>query len=470
LSSINNIVLYIHEKANGKYRQLLRGKVVCGDMNNNAWTALREGYTDPVRDVLWGHIYLTPPMAALIRSVPFTRLSRILQLGPAYAVYPGATHTRAAHSIGVYHLARRLLLNLAEKGADSWLSAEGVRSFLCAGLLHDLGHFPYTHSLKELPLIPHETLTADLIRAEPLRSLVGATGADPDMAAAIVDTQEPDAAGNAASKGNEPHFYRKLLSGVLDPDKLDYLNRDARYCGVPYGAQDVECIYSRLQPHREQGMDIDSRGIPSVEAILFSKYLMYRTVYWHRSVRSPTAMIKTAVLAGLRDGVFSEEALYNLDDQGLFGLLAEDAHPLFSLARQVRDSRFYVVAAEFPFVEAEHGDLTDITARFRYEEALAAKLSSLKGRLPDRAGVQMIGPGELIIDIPEPVSFETGLYVRDEACCFTESSGVFSAGLVEDFIKSLRIIRIFVDPVHENSLQLLNKLSDILYNYRNWLY
>jgi HD superfamily phosphohydrolase len=431
-------------------------------MDNTAWKALREGYTYPVRDVLWGHIYLTPAMAALIRSLPFTRLSRIFQLGPVYGVYPGATHTRAAHSIGVYHLARRLLLNLAEKGADSWLSAEGVRSFLCAALLHDLGHFPYTHSLKELPLIPHEALTANLIRTEPLRSLVGATGADPGMTAAIVDTREP---GSAALRDGELHFYRKLLSGVLDPDKLDYLNRDAWYCGVPYGAQDVDYIYSRLYPHQERGIDIESRGIPSVEAILFSKYLMYRTVYWHRSVRSPTAMIKTAVLAGLRDGIFSEEALYNLDDQGLFGLLAEGAHPRFSLARQVRDERYYAAAAEFPFVEAEHGDLTDIRVRFHYEEVLAAKLSHLSLK----TGAQAIGPGELIIDIPEPVSFETGLYVQDEDRCFTDSSGVFSAEVVEGFIKSLRIIRIFIDPVHENSLQ-LSRLSDSLYNYKCWLY
>jgi HD superfamily phosphohydrolase len=427
-------------------------------MNSDAWAALREGYTDPVRDVLWGHIYLTPGMAALVRSVPFTRLSRIFQLGPAFGVYPGATHTRASHSIGVYHLARRLLINLAGQGADSWLSAAGVRSFLCAALLHDLGHFPYTHSLKELPLISHEALTANLIRAEPLRSLVGAAGGDPDMTAAIVDT---GASGTADS--GELHFYRKLLSGVLDPDKLDYLNRDARYCGVPYGAQDVDFIYSRLRPHPERGIDIDSRGIPSVEAILFSKYLMYRTVYWHRSVRSATAMIKTAVLAGLRDGFFSEEALYNLDDQGLFGLLAEDAHPRFSLARQVRDGQIYAAAAEFPFIEAKHRELTDITTRFRYEEALAAELSAAL----DRKGAAAIGPGELIIDIPEPVGFETALYVCDEGCYFTEISGIFSAETVASFIKSLRIVRIFVNPIHEKSVHLNKEVSVILQNLAN---
>ncbi|MDR0623043.1 MAG: phosphohydrolase, partial [Treponema sp.] len=69
-------------------------------MNTDPLAVLREGFTDPVRDVLWGHIYLTPALAALIKSAPFTRLSRISQLGPVSYVYPGATHTRASHSIG----------------------------------------------------------------------------------------------------------------------------------------------------------------------------------------------------------------------------------------------------------------------------------------------------------------------------------------------------------------------------------
>ncbi|MDR2103766.1 MAG: HD domain-containing protein, partial [Treponema sp.] len=254
-------------------------------MDNPAYAALQNGYTDPVRDVLWGHIYLTPALAALTKSLPFMRLCRIFQLGPVYYVYPGATHTRASHSIGVYHLARRLLINLVERGAGDWISPQGVHSFLCASLLHDLGHFPYTHSLKELPLRAHEELTGEIILTEPVKSLVAATGGDPYFTAAIVDTKLP------GGHEGELQFYRKLLSGTLDPDKLDYLNRDARYCGVPYGAQDVDFILDRLQPSRERGVDIDSRGIPSVESILFSKYLMYRTVYWHRFLRSATAMI-----------------------------------------------------------------------------------------------------------------------------------------------------------------------------------
>ena len=114
-------------------------------MNKTIEASLTEDYSHPVRDVLWGHIYMTEELAKLAESAPFKRLHRIFQLGPVYHVYPGATHTRASHSFGVYHLGRRLLQNLTERGVSSWLSVQGVKSFLAACLLHDLGHFPYTH-------------------------------------------------------------------------------------------------------------------------------------------------------------------------------------------------------------------------------------------------------------------------------------------------------------------------------------
>jgi hypothetical protein len=376
-------------------------------------------------------------------------------LGPAYGTYPGATHTRAAHSIGVYHLARRLLLNLAERGADRWLTFTGGRSFLCAALLHDLGHFPYAHSLKELPLASHEELTGKIILSEPVKSLVAGAGGDPYFTAAIVDTKLP------GHEEKELFFYRKLLSGTLDPDKLDYLNRDARCCGVPYGAQDVDFILSRLHPQPDRGVDIDSRGIPSVESILFSKYLMYRSVYWHRSVRSATAMIKKALLAGLNEGVIAREELYDLDDHGLFDLMAGRSLPLFVLAEKVRDGRLYGVAAEFPFDPLVHGSLLDIQRRGYHEEALAREFSELTGK--------PLLPRDLVIDVPEPISFETGLYVTDEERYFSESSSVFGSRGMDGFIKTLRVIRIFVEPGYENDIKSAVGLFTILHKSKKWL-
>jgi HD superfamily phosphohydrolase len=164
---------------------------------------LNEGFSCPVRDVLWGHVHFTPELAALAESAPFMRLHRILQLGPVHQVYPGATHTRASHSIGVYHLGRRILQNLVERGSTDWLSREGIMSFLCACLLHDLGHFPFTHSLKELPLRSHESLTGTIILSEPMKSLIADCGADPALTAAIVDKEL-----SAENNSKELFFYR----------------------------------------------------------------------------------------------------------------------------------------------------------------------------------------------------------------------------------------------------------------------
>lgn len=399
-------------------------------MGTDSFHALDDNFTEAIRDPLWGHVYLTGALTELLSSPAFQKLTRIRQLGPAAAVYPGATHTRAAHSIGVYHLARRLLRSLLERGADAWTSGTGVKSFLVAALLHDLGHFPYAHSLKELPLEDHEALTGKLILSEALKPLVAKTGADPQLCAAIVDRSHP------AGDDVEVIFFRQLLSGVLDPDKLDYLNRDARNCGVPYGAQDVDFTFSRLFPHPDRGVEIDSRGTQSVEAVLFAKYLMYRSVYWHRTVRVATAMVKKAVITGLEAGAIRGGELYGLDDEGLFSLLASRSNPAFALAGWVREARFFELIHELPFDPAQkaHLELEKLETRGKKEQALADGLSPIAGRA--------ILPHELIIDLPEPVSFETGLFVRDENCPFSRSSTVFRPEVVSSFTRSLRIIRV----------------------------
>ncbi|MCE1206760.1 MAG: HD domain-containing protein, partial [Spirochaetia bacterium] len=126
-----------------------------------------------IRDPVWGDIPMPESIFELTRAQPFLIADNIRQLGPVSMVYPGATHSRKAHSIGVYSLARRMLLALIERGQISFVSHEGARSFLVAALCHDLGHYPYAHSLKELPLTSHEALAGDIILEEPMRSLVG---------------------------------------------------------------------------------------------------------------------------------------------------------------------------------------------------------------------------------------------------------------------------------------------------------
>ena len=419
-------------------------------MKNSIDSALRDGFTEPVRDALWGHIYLTPELEKITRTGAFVRLHRIAQLGPASFCYPGATHTRAAHSIGVYHLTRRLLSVMCDRGASEWLSFSGIRSAFCAALLHDAGHFPYAHSLKELPLLSHEELSGSLILSPDVSSLILGAGGDPAVCAAIVD-------GGIDAKGDaEILFYRKLLSGCLDPDKLDYLNRDARYCGVPYGAQDIDFIFSMLYPHKERGIDIDQRGIPSVEAILFSKYMMYRSVYWHHSVRCATAMVKKPLLTGLIEGYLRPRDLYDLSDMGLFSLMsrmAGEGHSQFELGLRAYNGQLFSLAAEFPFDSRPCASLSGIMTRPLYEKQLASALSSESGAA--------VNENELIIDVPESFSFETDLFIRGKNCTFNESTSFFAGKTMDSCVKTLRIVRVFIDrSVYEGRESLLSKALD----------
>jgi hypothetical protein len=118
-------------------------------------------------------------------------------------------------------------------------------------------------------------------------------------------------------------------------------------------------------------------------------------------------MIKKAFLAGLRGGSIAAEELYGLDDQELFVLLSCRDYPLSKLAGQVRDGQLFPATVEIPFNAALHGHLLDIENRYQYETALAAELSAMLGIT--------INAEEIIIDVPEPISFETGLYVADES-------------------------------------------------------
>jgi HD superfamily phosphohydrolase len=194
-----------------------------------------------------------------------------------------------------------------------------------------------------------------------------------------------------------------------------------------------------------------------VESILFSKYLMYKTVYWHHSVRAATSMIKKALIAGLEKGVLAKEELYNLDDQGLFNLLAGRSPKLaiLSLAENVRDGCLYETAAEFPYSETKHNGLLDLSQRSEYEKTVAGDFShALKKR---------ILPEEIIIDVTEPISLETGLFVKDENCAFAESSSIFKGETVTAFRKSLQTVRVFVHPKHNIAANHLQNFIDILH-------
>lgn len=404
-------------------------------VQNEVLEHLERDYTEPIRDPLWKHIYLSRGFLKVIEQKPFLSLGKIRQLGAAFLVYPGATHTRLNHSLGVFHLAKRILRALAGSESCTELSVEGVRAFLAAALLHDLGHFPFTHSLKELPLRDHESLTAEIILSHPFSDVIrDHAHADPYMTAAIVD-QDLDDRGDP-----ETVFYRNILSGVLDPDKLDYLNRDAYFCGVSYGIQDIDFIINRILPHPQRGLALEAGGLPAIENILFSKYLMYRSVYWHRTVRIATAMIKKAVYLGLRDGEIRERDLYGLDDERFFSFFGAHPYPPFDLIRMTAERNLFKTVIELPFRPGnpDHEAMRDLASRTAAEERIAERLRDQTGRA--------VEPFMVILDIPEPISFEIDIPVLSDGrfLSYPETDTVFTRPVIEGFTRTLRKIRLII--------------------------
>jgi len=389
------------------------------------WARLGISFEEPVRDPLWRNVLVPVEFGAILSSPEFVKLSRVLQLGPAHLVYPGATHTRRAHSIGVFEMAKRLLGALATRSDLRIIDSAGARGFLVAALCHDLGHFPYAHSLKELPLREHESLTADIVRG-PLSQAITDAGADPFFVAAIVDQdlEAPD-----QSVVPMLNLFRSLLSGVLDPDKLDYLNRDAWACGVPYGLQDVDFTLQHVGLDDQGRPGVSERGVMAIEAVLFSKYQMYRAVYWHKSVRAATAMIKKAVVEALEHGSIVPQDLYGLDDQGFYSLMAHGDRDRRGLIRAVFDGAIMKPRLELAFDSTvpAHARAADLAVRPALEEELAG-----------RAGV-----AEVVIDVPEPISFESDLPILGSGSSFSTYATVFRPEVVAAFARSLRVLRVF---------------------------
>lgn len=271
-----------------------------------------------VRDPLWNTIRLDAVALRIIDTPEFQRLRHIRQLGLAYLVYPGATHTRFDHALGVYHLAKMALGVLGERGELAGVDPVDCRIVPYAALLHDIGHYPFSHALEELgeELVSadHEELAGRFLAADGIR--------------AALEELSPDAPARIADliRGRSSSPLQGLVSGSLDLDKLEYLRRDARFCGVPYGEVDVDRLLNAItllaDPRTGRvEIGIHEKGLSALESLLFSKYQMFRNVYWHHAVRSATALYKRLVHDALRGGVVTAEELVGQSDERLMTIL-----------------------------------------------------------------------------------------------------------------------------------------------------
>src|SRR5213593_3399577 len=165
-----------------------------------------------IRDPLWNNIRVEPLALRLIDTPAFQRLRYVRQLGLAFLVYPGASHSRFEHALGTYHLARRALLLLEERGDLRELGDEPCTDVRIAALLHDIGHYPFSHALEEIGAMHHEEVAQPLICSGDIGKILRESLGD-DAPARVVE--------QIRGRSNSP--LQGLISGSLDLDKIEYL-------------------------------------------------------------------------------------------------------------------------------------------------------------------------------------------------------------------------------------------------------
>ena len=251
---------------------------------------------DPVHDVI---AFRTdrPTDALLFRllnAAEFQRLRRIRQLGMAHLAYPGADHSRYSHSLGVMQTARRIIEQLRRSFP---IDEHEETVCLCAALLHDLGHGPFSHVFERVSGIHHEQLTTRVI-ADPDSDVHRIlAGHDRHLPREVCDLMTGGGGGGGA--GGVPRgraFLCDILSSQLDADRFDYLLRDNLMTGSRYGDYDLEWLLHALTLDAATGrLAVTWKGVSAVEAYLQSRYHMYRNVYFHKVVRSAEGMVKLAL-------------------------------------------------------------------------------------------------------------------------------------------------------------------------------
>jgi uncharacterized protein len=392
-----------------------------------------------IRDPLWDTITLDDAAVSIVDSAAFQRLRYIRQLGLAHLVYPGATHTRFDHAIGVYHLATKALRLLHSSGALQDVATNDWRIVAHAALLHDVGHYPFSHALEELEQesIPghHE-------------ALVGHFLADANVRSALL-TIAPDApqAVEALVRGRSNNPLQGLVAGSLDLDKIEYLKRDAYFCGVPYGDVDVDRLLNALVLVADPAtgrleIGVHEKGAAALESLLFAKYQMFRNVYWHHAVRAATVLYKRIVADALRADSINGDELIGQTDEGLLHLLQTRSPDIAKRVTALRERKLpkraaEVVAADLDGAAVADWLITDGETKLAVEDAVARELN-----LPS---------GSVFFDYPEKKAmFGLNLLVQRRSGEVSRLGPSGEAGLIglpriaDELYRTARVLRVFV--------------------------
>lgn len=328
---------------------------------------------EPVDQLAW----------ALIDTREFQRLRRIKQLGVSDFVYPGATHTRFAHCIGVFHTARKLIgiIKKEIEAVGEEFNPRRAETALIAALLHDLGHGPFSHTFEGVQKARgakkrHEKWTADIIRnaAGEIQPLLDSFWQDESFCEAVAHLLEVE---------DPEDIYHAVVSSSFDADRLDYLRRDRLMTGTGAGAIDFDLLMEHLRvravdleaPESDDDPEeqvhvatfcLDAKALPAAEQFLLARYTLHEQVYFHKTTRCIEHLVAT-ILGLVADAATKPGAA---KATGL-----EKNHPLL---------RFFAKDGEVVGNYLELDDVLVLSALERMQAADSKEIASLALRLRQR--------------------------------------------------------------------------------------
>ncbi len=334
-----------------------------------------------IKDPIHGYIRLNDLELALIETRAVQRLRRIRQLAGSEYVYPGAIHTRFEHSLGTMFVAGLMGTTLAERAEEESSIVQITR---LQGLLHDIGHGPFSHVfepvMEEFCGLTHEDMSRKIIEKSEIADILSSHGFDPKNVADL----------SVGLKEGEK-VLNKVIRSPFDADKLDFTNRDSYHTGAGYYI-DVHRIAYNVEIFDGE-LCLNIKALPTMESLVISRLLAFRSIYFHRTSRAAQVMMIEAMRRIARDVLEIEETVkdvdryLDMDDFTVWCALKRDPRTR-QILEDLANRRLLKVAYEMVFYRKE-GEIGFLDSR--------AILGRLREEISARADVDL---GDIFIDIP----------------------------------------------------------------------
>ena len=299
-----------------------------------------------ISDPVYGTVGLSELEIKVINTRAFLRLRNVKQLGLAYYVFPGLDYSRFAHSIGCCHIVGRILDSITRTESRRVISDNEIQLYRLAGLLHDIGHYPFSHATEEALKafyagdivewpeqhtqgagesghFKHERVGREVLSEDSeLKGLLEENGISPEQIWSVFMRTNP----------NQP--FANLVSSDLDADRIDYLLRTAHHSGLPYGTVDLDYLISQMRLDGGSKICITQKAVRAADHMLLCRYFDYLQVSFHKTVAAFELVLKDVISALLRDGflscskqdvthMISDGRWYEFDDIHLLELIRE---------------------------------------------------------------------------------------------------------------------------------------------------